>query len=219
MTGSGAALLHFVEHVAHARHPQGAGLRVEAARCLRDRRAHGADDPRAFWIQRGAHALKDVPAQFQNVRRGVAGHQRDGAGAQIGAGEPQRERKRERTAAHVENERLVGNAAEIESGQQRGEAHEVPGQKIAQIGRGQTGGSPVGAAQAVAFRGEQRRKIAAGHGEVAFLGTVHGHDAVENEEQLFQPAPGEAVGSRKERCDHGKSCAEKGCRKVAERVA
>ena len=104
-------------------------------------------------------------------------------------------------------------------GQQRGEAHEVPGQKIAQIGRGQAGGSPVGAAQTVAFRGEQRGKIAAGHGEVAFLGTVHGHDAVENEEQLFQPAPGEAVGSGKERCDHGKSCAEKGCRDVAERVA
>ena len=194
MPGAGAALFHFVEHVAGGHHPEHPGLGVEAVQGLRHRSAHGAYGPPAFRGEFGAEQVEDAAAEFKDMGRGVAGHDGHGLFPQVGAGEPQRERQGERAAAHVEDERFVRDAAEVQAGKERGEADEVPRQEIAQIGRGEARGRPVGAIQRVAVGGEHGRKVAAGVGQVAPLCAVHGHDFIEGAEKIGKAAHGKFVG-------------------------
>ena len=207
-----APFFQFIEHVAQGNQT---GTPAQQAGGGVQRRAQRAQGPGRGGVEIGPQGVEDTASQVQRMGRAVRGHHGHGQTAQVGPGQPQSQRKGAGAAAQVEDQKFVvracrrrsvffrsgrarGGSGQRQAGQKRGQAHQIPGQKIAQIGRSQAGRGPVGTFQAVAFGGQQSRQITAGVGQLASPGGIQGHDQVHGSGQRVQPASDKGRGRRKQ---------------------
>ena len=192
-------VLQFVEHV--ARHEQMRGAHL--AESLHERRAHQPDRPLKLLAAQFGHALQKAPSHFHRTRDRIHADERQRQRAPIRARQPEGQRQGQGPASQVRDRdrmlRVAGRHGQIEPRQEAAQPHQIPRQKIPQIGRDVARRAPVGTAKAAALVGQHGGKIADGLREIGAVVARKRHHRIKRLRQKRERLAHEGIGGPEKR--------------------